>query len=142
MRLLLAAVALLPLVPTEAAAESWYLVGGNENTRTYVDLSSLRPLDNKMIGDIQSVYSTPLDGDIWGVKIRQEFDCTGNYFRTLQYSYYGARGAYIDTEASETINEQKVPAPDSINEAVMEFVCYRTGGTQVANPFDDAAANF
>jgi hypothetical protein len=142
MRLWLAAAALLPLVPAEAAAESWYLVGGNEATRTYVDLSSLRAIDNKMIGDIQSVYSTPLDGGIWGVKIRQEFDCSGNYFRTLQYSYYGAGGAFMDTEASETINENKTPAPDSINEGVMQFVCYRTGGTQVVNPFDDAAANF
>jgi hypothetical protein len=142
MRLLLAAIALLPLVPTEAAAQSWYFVGGNESTRTYVDLSSLRPIDNKMIGDVQSVYSTPLDGGIWGVRIRQEFDCVGNYFRTLQYSYYGAGGTFIDTEASETINEHKVPVPNSINEGVMQFVCYRSGGTQVASPFDDAAANF
>ena len=142
MRLILAAAALLPLVPAEAAAQSWYRVGGNERTVSYVDLASLRPIGDKIIGDVESVYAEPIDGEIWGAKIRTEFDCVGKYFRTLEYSYYGQGGKLMSTEPSETINEKKVPKPESINEAIMDFACFRKGGTQVADPFTDAPTQF
>lgn len=141
MRLLLAA-ALISFA-TPASAEQWYLVGGNDQTRTYVDLSSLRSLDTKIVGDILSVYATPVgDGEIYGAKIREEFDCSGKSFRTLVYTYYRQDGSFIESQASETINERKVPAANSINEAVMDFACYRTGGDPIADPFRDAASIF
>ena len=146
MRLMLAAAAILPFISTAAVAESWYNVGGNEQTQTYVDLDSLRPIGNKTIVVTKSVYSEPLCGEtectIGSGDIRAEWDCAGGYFRTLEYSYYDTNDNYMLTEASETINEHKVPAVDSINEATMDFVCYRKGGEYVTDPYSDARWQF
>jgi len=142
MRLLLAAAVLLPFA-SPAAAQQWYRVGGNEKTMSYVDLASLKPAsDGKITGDVESVYSTPLDEGIIAAKIRTEFNCTNTSFRTLTYSYYTAGGKFLRTEPSETINEIKVPKPESINIAIQEFACKRTGGTAVANPITDAPTQF
>lgn len=54
----------------------------------------------------------------------------------------GRGGRFISTEPSATINDHKVPAKDSINEAMMDFVCYRKGGVPVGNPFTDAPLHF
>ena len=142
MRYLMLAAALLPLVPAEVAAASWYRIGGNEKTQSYVDLDSLRPLGSKIIAVTKSVYREPLDGDVFASAIRSEYDCAGGYFRTLEYSYYGANDVFMSTEASATINEQKRPAKDSINESMMDFICYRKGGVFVGNPYTDAQAEF
>jgi len=139
MRLIFAA-ALLSLA-TPATAADWYLVGRNDGMRTYVDLASLRPLGGKIVGEVLSIYARPMsDSDIYGAKIRQEFDCPGKYFRTLEYTYYRADGDFIESQPSETLNERKVAAPGSINEAVMDFTCYRKGGEAVDAPFTEAAA--
>jgi hypothetical protein len=140
---MLAAAALLPLVATPAAAQQWYRVGGNENTMSYVDLASLKAAsDGKITGDVESVYAKPLDEGIIAAKIRTEFNCTNTSFRTLEYSYYDTSGKFMRTEPSETINEIKVPKPNSINIAIMEFACKRTGGTAVTNPLTDAPTQF
>lgn len=141
-RLLLAAALLAPFASAEASATSWYRVGGNAKTMSYVDLDSIRPIGNKIVVLTQSIYAEPLDEDIYASAIRSEYDCAAGYFRTLEYSYYGQNGRFIRTEPSATINEQKVPAKESINEAIMEFVCYRKGGIAVANPFTDAQSQF
>jgi hypothetical protein len=146
MRLMLAAAVVLPFISAPAMAESWYYTGGNEKTQTYVDLDSLRPIGDKIVVVTKSVYAEPLCGEsdcnIGSGDIRSEWDCAGGYFRTLEYSYYDVDDNYILTEASETINEHKVPAPGSINEATRDFVCYRKGGEQVDNPYDDARWQF
>lgn len=142
MRLLFAAAALLP-VATPAAAQQWYRVGGNDNTTSYVDLASLKvAADGKITGDVESVYATPLDEGIIAARIRTEFNCTNTTFRTLSYSFYTATGKFLRTEPSETINEIKVPKPNSINISIMEFACRRTGGTLVRDPITDAASQF
>ncbi|MBB4098407.1 surface-adhesin E family protein [Sphingomonas kyeonggiensis] len=142
MRILLAVAILLPLAATPAAAQQWYRVGGNDNTMSYVDLDSLRPLGDKIIGDVESVYVRPLDEGIVAAKIRTEFNCVDKSFRTLEYSFYTAGGKLLRTEPSETLNQVKRPKPDSINEAIMDFACLRKGGTAVANPITDAPGQF
>jgi hypothetical protein len=146
MRLMLAAAAILPFISTAAMAESWYSTGGNEKTQTYVDLDSLRPIGDKIVVVTKSVYAEPLCSDeecvIGSGDIRSEWDCAGNSFRTLEYSYYDLNDDFILTEPSETINERKVPAAGSINEATMDFVCYRRGGEFVEDPYADARWQF
>ncbi|MDG2535415.1 hypothetical protein P6144_17270 [Sphingomonas sp. HITSZ_GF] len=141
MRILLAA-ALLPFAATPAMAQQWYRVGGNDNTMSYVDLASLRPLGDKVIGDVESVYIQPIGEGIIAAKIRTEFNCQAKNFRTLEYSFYAPSGKYLRTEPSETLNEIKTPKPNSINEAILDFACFRKGGTAVANPFTDAPTQF
>jgi len=147
MRLILACVAAWTLLSSPAAAETWYWTGGNEKTQNYVDVDNLRAIGNKIVALTRNIYSEPLCDDsgacdVWAVDIRSEYDCSGGYFRTLEYSYFDIEGSLMSTEASETINEQKVPAKDSLNEAIMEFVCFRRGGEYVANPFEDAYGQF
>jgi hypothetical protein len=142
MRLLLAAAILLPFAAAPATAQQWYHVGGNDNTQSYVDLNSLRPLGDKIIGDVESVYLQPLEGGIIAAKIRTEFNCSGKSFRTLEYSFYTAGGKFLRSEPSETLNEIKRPKPDSINESIMDFACLRKGGTAVANPITHAPGQF
>lgn len=141
MRILLA-FALLPFAATPATAQQWYRVGGNDNTMSYVDLTSLRSLGDRIVGDVESVYVQPLDEGIVAAKIRTEFNCQDKSFRTLEYSFYLAGGKLLRTEPSETINEIKRPKPDSINEAIMDFACFRKGGTAVTNPISDAPGQF
>lgn len=142
MRLLIAVAALLPFA-TPAAAQQWYRVGGNDNTISYVDLASIRPAGNgKVTADVESVYASPLNEGIIAARIRTEFNCSARNFRTIEYSFYVAGGKFLRTEPSETLNEIKVPKPDSINEAIMDFACLRKGGTAVANPFTDAPTQF
>ena len=135
-----AAAALLALAPAQASAQSWYRVGGNAKQMSYVDLASLRPLGSKIIAVTKSVYKDELNGDtgIFSTQIRSEYDCAGNYFRTLEYSYFDMAGKHMRTEPSETINDHKTPAANSINESMMEFICYRKGGTLVSDPLADA----
>lgn len=135
-----AAAALLALVPAQAAAQSWYRAGGNAKQMSYVDLASLRPLGGKIIAVTKSVYKEQLNGDtgIFSTEIRSEYDCPGNYFRTLEYSYFDASGSRMSTEPSQTINEHKTPSKGSINEAMLDFICYRKGGTLVSDPYADA----
>ncbi|MES2987019.1 MAG: surface-adhesin E family protein [Pseudomonadota bacterium] len=138
-----AAAAILALAPAYAAAQSssWYRVGGNAKQMSYVDLGSVRPLGGKIIAVTKSVYKDQLNGDtgIFSTEIRSEYDCPGNYFRTLEYTYFGVAGSKISTEPSQSINEHKTPAAGSINEAMLEFICYRKGGTPVTSPYSDAA---
>jgi len=141
MRLLIAAAALLPFA-TPAAAQQWYRVGGNDNTISYVDLASLRPISDKIIGDVESVYIQPIGEGIIAAKIRTEFNCQARNFRTLEYSFYAPGGKFLRTEPSETLNQVKTPKPNSINQAIMDFACLRKGGTAVANPFTDAPGQF
>lgn len=142
MRSLLLAAGLAALAPTDAMANEWYRVGGNDETMSYVDLDSLRPLGSKTIAITLSVYSSPMSDNVWGVAIRSEYDCQGNYFRTLEYTFLDIDGGYLYSEPSETINERKVPAEGSLNESMMEFICYRRGGEFVTDPFDDADQMF
>ncbi len=141
-RLLLAATVLLPFAATPAAAQQWYHVGGNDNTQSYVDLASLRPLGDKIIGDVESVYIQPIGEGIIAAKIRTEFNCQAKTFRTLEYSFYAPGGKFLRTEPSETLNEIKTPKPNSINESILDFACVRRGGTAVANPFTHAPSQF
>ncbi len=144
MRVFMAAVAaLLLLAPGHAATQgSWYRIGGNAKTQSYVDLSSERGVGGKIIVVTKSVYKEPLDGGVYSTEIRSEYDCPGNYFRTLEYSYFDISGKNIGTEASNTINDHKVPAAGSINESMLAFICYRKGGTLVSDPYADAQAQF
>lgn len=142
MRSLLLAAGLAALAPTQAQANEWYRVGGNDQTMSYVDLDSLRPMGGKTVVTTMSVYSSPLSDNVWGVAIRSEYDCGGNYFRTLEYTFLDINGGYLYSEPSETINDRKVPAEGSLNESMMEFICYRRGGEFVSSPFADADAMF
>ncbi|MEI9849599.1 MAG: surface-adhesin E family protein [Sphingomonas sp.] len=142
MRILLAAALLLPSVGSEAAAATWYRIGGNRNTVTYIDADSIRRIGPKTTALTQSIYAKPIEGTVHAGRITSEYDCGAGYFRTLEYSYLDAAGTVFGTEASATIDEHKVPAPGSINESTMKFVCTGQGGTLVADPFADARALF
>lgn len=109
---------------------------------SYVDVASREVSRNRVTALTQSVYATPLNGDIYAVIIKTEFDCSANDFRTLEYRYYDVNNKYMATEISETINQHKVPAPGSINEAMIGIACSGTGGVSVSNPFTDAKTQF
>jgi hypothetical protein len=145
MRFIIAvAAALLAMAPATASAQNWFRVGGNAQSMAYVDLASLRPMGDKIVAITRSVYKEQLNGDtgIFASEIRSEYDCAGNYFRTLEYGYYNVIGEKLRTEPSQTINEHKVPVKDSLNAAMMEFVCYRKGGSAVVDTYSDSKAQF
>lgn len=155
MRYLLLATALIASAPVlaqnsatpnaaRASTPSWYRVGGNENAMSYVDLNSLRPTGGKTMADVETVFKTPLDGDegIYASEIQTEYNCAGGTFRTIQYTYHAFDGSLIRSEPSETIDQSRTPTKDSINEAIMAFVCNREGGENVSDIYSDARAQF
>ncbi len=141
-RFALAAVIFSAAVSTAAQAQSWQRAGGNESTFSYVDVASRAVIRNRVTVLTQSVYAEPLDGGIYAVVIKSEFDCSANDFRTLEYSYYDINNNYMSTEVSETINEHKIPSPGSINEALLSIACTGSGGIAVSDPFTDAKSQF
>lgn len=135
-----AAAALFAMLPSQASAQSWYRAGGNAQTMSYVDKGSMKSVGGKTIVVTKSVYANQLSGDtgIYSVEIRAEYDCPAKVFRTLEYSYFDVNNKLMSTEPSVTINEKKVSAPGSINEAMQDFICSAKGGTLVTDPFTDA----
>jgi hypothetical protein len=140
MRFVAAAVAtLFAMAPAGASAQSWYRVTVNAKFGSYVDLARTRSLGDKIVAVTKSIYThTLIDGDnIYSSETRSEFDCSGHSFRTLEFTFFNLADEPIRTEASETINQRRVPAANSGDEYVFQFVCYRTGGTLVSDPYDD-----
>lgn len=142
MRILAIAALLASLAPGVAGATSWYRVAGNEKTTLYVDLDSLTRNGGVLTGRSMSVYAELIDDEVRAGEIKTEYHCDEGYFRTLTYTYYGDDHQSLGTEPSATIDEHKVPAPNSLNEAMLTFVCKGTGGTRVDDPFADALQEF
>lgn len=134
---LVAAAALLA-AEAPAAAEKWYRVGGDDNVAAYVDADSIRTEGGIRYGRVYTVYAEPLDGFLHAAAILQLFDCAGNYFQTIEYSFYGEGNAHLATEASATRDERRTPDPESFNEFFFRFVCQGTGGVEVADAWSDA----
>jgi len=139
---ILAGAAMLTLTANPALAERWMHVGGNDTAQTYVDADSIAVGPGPRYARWLSVYAQPQQRNVGGGVILGEVHCSENYFRTLQYSFYDPTGRHTDTEGSETINERKVPSAGSINESVLEFICRGTGGSPVANAWQDARRRF
>ena len=133
--------ALLAL-PATAHATSWYRVGGNDKTMTYVDADSIKADGDKKTAWVWSVYAAPINDTVYSARVKTEYDCTDSYLRTLEYSYFGEGGAYISTEPSDSADQRQYPPAGSINEAAMAFVCQRQVGDAVSDPLADAAGEF
>jgi hypothetical protein len=122
-----------------AAAQRWYRVGGDAAAVAYVDADSIRGRGDVRTGNVYTVFNEPFEGRLHASSIRSEFHCTENYFRTLEYSYFGAGNALIATEPSSRPNERKQPQPNSFNLSFFNFVCRGTGGVEVgADAWRDA----
>lgn len=122
-----------------AMAQRWYRVGGDAAAVAYVDADSIRGSGAIKTGNVYTVYGVPIEGQVFASSIRSEFNCAENYFRTLEYSYFGPGNTPIATEPSTRPNERKVPEPDTFNLFFFNFVCEGTGGVEVgADAWRDA----
>ncbi|MEI9928580.1 MAG: surface-adhesin E family protein [Sphingomonas sp.] len=138
MRWWLTPIAILPFVPIQASAQSWYRVGGNDRTYSYLDLESLAAKDGKVRATLLSTYAHAIgDAKVSAAQVTVEYDCAGHSFRTIEYTYFGTARDVLGTEPSETIDQWKTPVAGSIDESSFKFACTRTGGTKVADPFSD-----
>ena len=125
-----------------AAAERWFAVGDGDNVSTYVDADSIETRGAMRYARSFSRYAAPLDGDVYAGTIASEFDCANNWFRTLEYSYYGPRREHLATERSETIDQRRPLEPGTINAGIFRFVCFGAGGVAVVDPWVHAAGTF
>jgi hypothetical protein len=125
-----------------AAAERWYAVGGTDDGRAYVDADSVRIDGDVRYARSYTRYAAPIGGEVYAGTIVAEFDCANRWFRTLEYSYFGARREHLGTEPSETIDQRRVPEPGSINDGIFGFVCFGRGGDAVVDPWDHAGQSF
>jgi hypothetical protein len=121
-----------------AAAERWYAVGGNDEGWTYVDADSMESRGGLRYAKSYTRYASPLFDEVYAGTIISEFDCANNWFRTLEYSYYGAAREHIGTEASETIDQRREIEAGSINEAIFGFVCFGRSRESVIDPWEHA----
>jgi hypothetical protein len=124
-----------------AAAQHWYRVGGDPDHVGYIDADSLSGDSNLRLGNIYTVYGRPLDGLVFASMVRVEFDCPNHYFRTLEYSYYGAGNALLATQASTHPDDHQNAEPESLNAYFIRFACEGTGGTAIGgDAWTDAQA--
>ena len=121
-----------------ASAEHWYAVGGNDDGWTYVDADSVQTRGGLRYAQSYTRYSSPLFDEVYAGTITSEFDCANNWFRTLEYSYYGARREHIGTEPSETIDQRRQVESGTINEAIFGFVCFGRSRESVVDPWEHA----
>lgn len=140
MRILIAAVLLA--LPATANASNWYRIAGNEKTVAYLDADSITTSGGKTSFWVWSVYSTDIGEGIHSARIHEEYECTASRFHTLEYVYFDENGKMLSSEPSASIDQMRYPAADSIDEAIMQFGCQRSGGEAVSNPLTDAVAQF
>jgi hypothetical protein len=138
MRWLLAVIAVLLIIPAQASAQSWYKVGGNDKTYTYIDLQSIKLDGSKARVTTLSTYLHPIgDAKVSASQVIIEYDCAANSFHTIEYTYFSTTRAVLGTEPSETIDKWTTPGDGSIDASMLTFACSRKGGTKVDDPFAD-----
>ncbi len=138
--MMIAAAAILAPLPAAAiaAAESWYRVGGNENSVTYVDASSIRTAASEREAWTLSVFATPIDGRVHAARVHYAFGCAEGYYRSLRYVHLGIKGEELSNHASTSSDRRRTPDEGSISQKMLDFVCNGKGGTPIGDPADDA----
>ncbi len=103
-----------------------------------MDLESIHVTDGKAMVTTLSTYAHPMgDAKISAALVKIEYDCSGDVFRTIEYTYYSTTKDVLGTEPSETIDKWNAPTEGSIDDAMLKFACTRTGGTKIDDPFAD-----
>jgi hypothetical protein len=125
-----------------AMAERWHRIASDADNEfiVYVDADAITVQGNLRFTRTYNIHATPLGGRVHASAVRSEYHCNEHYFRTLEYSYFGASNEFLFTEPSDTLNERKVPPPDSVSESTFRFVCEGEGGTPVDDPWRDGQA--
>ncbi len=137
----LAAAAALLAGAAPAAAQNWHRVGGDAEAVAYVDAASISGEGAIKRANVYTVYARPVENRLYAGGILSEFNCAENWFRTIEYSYYGAGGVRFETHASSRPNEHRTPDPGSFNHMFFRFVCAGEGGVAVgADAWSDAQA--
>lgn len=135
----LAAAALICAGST-AQAERWYLAATSAQTRSYVDFDTFGAAGSMTRVNVLDVYPAGLtsgSNTIAAARILEEVNCSNKTFRTIEYLFYKMDHSILSLESSDTINEWKVPAKGSLNEARIDMICTRSGGRYVPDPFTD-----
>jgi len=131
---------LLVLALSAAAAPanpSWFYISGSDGVARYVETSGIVSEGDSRTVLTLSVYAQPRPNGAYNIAVTMGFDCGKRLFRTLDYAALDQKGKVMLTEPSQD-SSYRVPGEGSFNELAMKFVCFREGGTQVADPLEDA----
>ncbi len=134
------AVAALICAGSAAQAERWYLAATSAQTRSYVDFDTFGAAGSMTRVNVLDIYPAGLTSGgntIAAARILEEVNCSNKTFRTIEYLFYKMDRSILSLEPSDTINEWKVPAKGSLNEARVDMICTRSGGRYVPDPFTD-----
>ncbi len=129
----LIAAILLQLTPVESRASNWIEIGGNAVGTVFVDKQSLRRSGIKVKVWAKWVYAKPeeLKGSFprqtyQATKDLKIYNCTERTTVLTQSAKYGTVDMSIVVEnlsAPDVPSRYSEVAPDSIDEAILEFAC-------------------
>ena len=122
---------------TAPANPSWFYISGNDGVARYVETSGIVSEGDSRTVLTLSAYAQPRPNGAYNIAVTMGFDCRKRLFRTLDYAALDQKGKVMLTEPSQD-SSYRVPGEGSFNELAMNFVCFREGGTQVADPLEDA----
>ncbi|MEZ0241995.1 MAG: surface-adhesin E family protein [Sphingomonas sp.] len=139
-RMMIAAALAALLAPLPAAAQKWYRVADGTETRSYIDLDSIRPEGELLVAQTFSVLLTPTPGSpVHWVLTTTAFDCKGHRGRLdLVIGYDAKRGEVFNRPNFDGGKfRPHGPGTDSVN--MSDFVCNvaRENAVLVADPWTD-----
>ena len=107
----LAAIATALPAATITAADAWHRVGGNANSATYIDASTIRRGGTETEAIAKSYFAKPIGDRVYSASIRYSFNCAGGYYRSLAYIHYGVNNEELSNHASTTSDQRRTPEP-------------------------------
>jgi len=140
MSFILATLALLS--PLSSRDPNWYRIAGDDDLILYVEASSIVTEGDSKTALTLSAYAQPNSSGAYFTAVTVGYDCAGGRYRNLDFAYLDANGKVIRTEESQAGPQYRTPQAGSYNDQLMRFVCYRTGGSRIDNPLEDAEGYF
>lgn len=134
---------MLPLLAVSAlvlafpAGPDWFYLDGTDRMVMYVEAGSIVAEGDSRTVLTLSAYAQPRANGAYNIVVTMGFDCRKRLFRTLDFGALDRDGKLLVSEPSPN-TDYRVPGEGSYNEMVMNFACFRTGGTRVADPLADA----
>lgn len=111
-------------LPAPVLASDWVEIGVSaaDGSRYYVDRQSIRLMPNgyKRAWNKRDFSKADIHGDT-GVTGYDDYDCIEKRFRNLSFTFFNGQKP---NPSSNKVSEWVYVAPDSIAEALLNFVCY------------------
>ena len=124
MKKLIIVLTLLLILFSSPSLSEWTKVGKSEYMTMYLDFSSKKKVNNKILWWDLSDYFKPTKGGVLSSKVYNEGDCQNFTLKRLSsYFYPEPMGRGLATVSTPSNPKIIYPVPNSYDEAVLKLLC-------------------